>query len=861
MKIFTAALNKFGKFLLGIVFLLSISNTIKAQTTKTERVIFQGFWWDYWNSNYRYGWSNYLCELAPRLRALGFDAIWIPPSIKNTSGGFDGYIPFDMYDLGDKYQKGGDSLRNNTRSGTKDELLRMIAVMHANGIEVVEDLVLNHNGDAGTNTGGTGGLDPESPYSIATDNGYKNFRFVSYATPLLDESQNDYWTRGGRWSKNYENFHPNAANNCTTGNICSDFWGPDIDYETPGAFGQSSNIPTTGNATIGSVTRPYFNPPQSSNYMLNGGRNWVMWFKKQTNVDGYRMDAVKHYSTAAQIDYIYNSKYNLPAWAQGGQKMLCYGEWVGSGSQEDSYVTSIVQGSEQLTGTVDFSLRGYGASGGIYSMVLGLGGYNMQGLPGDQQSIRYYDYASTSTRVYRTVPFVNNHDTYRPYLDSVGNFLKPLGDASGWNTSNELGGNGQHIDPREPRLAAAYATAFAVDGNPCVFFEDIFDIGTTGKRYSHIPTNQTDLPVRGDLQNIIQAHQTLAFKDGAYDVPTAATGAAAPAYIVGNSGDHLVLERVGKAIIGITDFYNVASNNSQDEQVWVTVGDLSWANKPLIDYSGAHGITTTTVQADGRVLIKTAPVGHNIAGAHGHGYSIWAPIPNGVTFTTVSDIYNYIAGYTPPRATQTTQEWEMADDLGDSHCSSLGQGGALPTNATNERIAGRIFVAAGSSVTPTLTPTVDGANLTLTLYDMYGMKLSTISGIATAAAPLTGNYTALVDGWVIVKVRNSNATTAGQRCYVDVAYTAPTVVSTNGPLSVLPKNISIWTGNAGTSDVFNCGNWEGGYIPGPASTVIVYGHATPFPILTADLSVDKVNMFPGGSFTVNPGIKLTILSN
>ena len=52
----------------------------------------------------------------------------------------------DVYkrqDLGDKYQKGGGSNRLKTGMGTKDEFLRMVAVMHANGIEVIQDVVLN----------------------------------------------------------------------------------------------------------------------------------------------------------------------------------------------------------------------------------------------------------------------------------------------------------------------------------------------------------------------------------------------------------------------------------------------------------------------------------------------------------------------------------------------------------------------------------------------------------------------------------------------------------------------------------------------------------------------------------------------
>lgn len=865
--------KKILTYCLGVAILLLTFQTSGNSQQKVKKVLLQSFWWDYWNNNFPYGWANYLTELAPRLKAAGIDAIWIPPSMKNSTPGSVGYSPFDIYDLGDKYQKGGtvrDSippnypyLQTRTRSGTKDELLRMIAVMHANGIEVIEDMVLNHNSDAGSNNG-SGGVDTDPVYSMTKDNGYHNFRYVSYKTPVLDESQNDYWTRSGRYYKNYENFHPNPANNCSTGDICTNFWGPDIDYETPGAFGQSSNIPLSGSATIGTIVRPYYNPAQTTNYMTNSGRDNMVWFKKQTGIDGWRFDAVKHYSIAAQKDFITSAKHNFPNWAAYDSTALSFGEWVSSAFDLDNYVNNVSGGGpisgEKHTGTIDFSLRGYGPSGGLYSMVLSLGSFDMQQLPGSQQSERFYDYGGVK-RVHRSVTFVNSHDTYRPYLDPLGNYMKPLGDASGWNTGNELGGNGQHIDPREPRLFAAYATIFAMDGNPMYFFEDLFDIGTTGKRYTHLPTSTTDLPVRNELLNIGQCHQKLSFKDGDYGVPTAATGAAAPFYNKGTSGDHLVIERKGIAMIGITDNYNPASDNSQDQEVYVSVGDPTWYNRDLIDYSGAHGLNVTHVFGDGRVLIKTAPVGHNIVGAYGHGYSVWAPIPNGVTFNSVSDIYAYLATYTPSRNTQTIQEWEMADDLGDSHCSSLGQGGKLPDNITNERIAGKIFVNNGKPVNCKVSPEVDGRNITLSLYDTKGNVLATASGISTAASPLLLNYSPVADGWLIAKVRNTSEGYSGQKCWVNIAYTAPTVVNTRDAVGTLPTNVSIWTGNKNSTDVSDCGNWEEGHIPGPASTVIVYSYAKPYPVLNFNLTINKLTLQPGAALTVTAPYILNILSH
>ncbi len=93
-------------------------------------------------------------------------------------------------------------------------------------------------------------------------------------------------------------------------------------------------------------------------------------------------------------------------------------------------------GTEEHTGTFDFALRGYSTSGSLYSMVLGTGSYNMQILPGEQQDKRFYNYAGQ--RVHRTCPFVNNHDTFRPFLLANGNYSQPLGTVSGWNTSQDI---------------------------------------------------------------------------------------------------------------------------------------------------------------------------------------------------------------------------------------------------------------------------------------------------------------------------------------------------------------------------------------------------------------------------------------
>jgi hypothetical protein len=75
-------------------------NATSIAQQRVKKVIFQGFWWDNWNNNFRFKWADYLTELAPRLKALGVDAIWIPPNLKNDGPGSVGYSPFDHYDFG-----------------------------------------------------------------------------------------------------------------------------------------------------------------------------------------------------------------------------------------------------------------------------------------------------------------------------------------------------------------------------------------------------------------------------------------------------------------------------------------------------------------------------------------------------------------------------------------------------------------------------------------------------------------------------------------------------------------------------------------------------------------------------------------
>ncbi len=801
---------------------------------KVKKVVLQAFWWDYWNANFPASWANYITEMAPRLKSMGIDAVWIPPSYKNGGVNSVGYSPFDHYDLGDKYQKPDDywttaGRATTTRVGTKDELLRMIAVLHANGIEVIQDIVLNHVDNAGSGTG-NGGQDTETTYSMVTNSGYKNFRYVSYATPVTDESATDYWNRSGRWSKNYQNFHPHSNHNSVSDAMTEPYWGPDICYGADCVVGNSgpyfinSSCSVVGGYGVSSNVIGY-NPAQTGNYMRNQSRDWIMWFKKQTGVDGFRWDAVKHFDVHTQQDLSHNLKYLLPDFAKGGDEMLNVGEYVGGKAELDRYTDHIFQangGNNFSMGTFDFGLRAYDGDGAIKSMTDAGGFYDMWKLAGAQQNWRYTDQGGK--RIHRTMPFVNNHDTYRPTLDANGNI-------TGWNTGSELS---PHIEPGNIRLPLAYAVIMSVDGNPQLFFEDLFNVYNTGKRFSHLPNSNVDLPVNNAINNIIWAHQVLGFKEGDFKVRSADASTFWPS---GNSAnDLLIVERSGKALIGMND----RGDASGWQQAWVD-SDFP-PGTVLKDYSGANGTATYTVPGDRRVLVNTPPV---VPASNWYGYSIWAPVGfDGAT-------------YTPTRATQTTQEWEMANDLGDSHCESLGYGGALPANSTNQRVAGKIFAAAGNAITYKIFPEIDGVNITGMLSDLDGNIVATASGTATAGSPLTITYTPTSDKWIVVKVRHTNNIQAAQKVWCNVAYTAPQVVDTRAAANSSTLKVSIWTGNAGTTNVTDCRNWEEGKLPDSLTHVIIPAYSSVMPVINAPLACKNLVLENGTSLTVNNVLSVT----
>ena len=603
------------------------------------KVVFQAFWWDLENQNYPQNWYTYLAKLAPRLRELGFDGMWIPSPAKGASGGFSmGYDPFDHYDLGDKDQRGTLA----TKFGTKDELLRLIAVAHANGLDVYPDIVLNH-------------MDGGQEDSQASGNTFKRFQYEGFAGPET-----------GRWPKSHNDFHPNSGHDCTEGAICGQiFGGPDVCYLDPEHGGGGGG-----------------------QYMRDQARAWMVWLTKQLGADGYRIDAVKHFPAYVVEDVLFNAK-------GGSVEFFCAGEYVvGKGEKEP--IDQWAAATQNRCGTFDFSLRA-----ALLDMVNAGGFFDMGSLPNFQQAARL-----------KTVPFINSHDTWRgPFHDS--------------NEGDELFPT---LNPDDPRADVAYAAAFAVDGSPMVFYEDlIVNFGEDRGRQ-----DPNDLRLRDYLVNLIWAHQKLDFKDGAYRVPFQ------------GSPDLLVLERAGKALIALND-NGIAAQSA-------TVPTSFGPNVRLHDYSGSNPDDVTT-DGQGRVKISVPKM----------SYAIFAPA-------------GFSGGFEPPKR-RTTQEFQLDDDLGDGRASALGYGGRI--RPAQFRTAGAIWAAAGTPVkVEVFTDEAHEVEVRVLNPGEAGDKSTTsgqndASGPASNTTPLILEFTAEREGYHQLSARLADADAAPTRAYVKVEYEAP----------------------------------------------------------------------------------------
>lgn len=342
---------------------------------------------------------------AGHLSNLGVNYVWLPPSYKGSSGVNDvGYGVYDLYDLGEFYQK--DSIP--TKYGTKDEYLEAIKILKENNIKVIADIVLNHK---------LGADETEEVLAVQDDPNNRNVS-ISSAKPIKAWTKYTFPGRGNTYSDfkwDWTHFHGVDWDEISCVSSIYKFygkkWDKDVDDEK-GNFDylMGADIDLNNIDVIQELT------------------NWGLWYYDFTNVDGFRLDAVKH----IRVDF-------FPKWLKeirekSEKKLFAVGEYW---SMNLDKIKKYIEKTEYTMSLFDVPLH--------YNF------YKASRSNGDFDMTRIFEGSLVSQIPDKAVTFVDNHDTEPGQaLESwILDWFKPL----------------------------AYSLILLRDkGMPCVFFGDYYGI-------------------------------------------------------------------------------------------------------------------------------------------------------------------------------------------------------------------------------------------------------------------------------------------------------------------------------------------------------------------------------------------------
>jgi alpha-amylase len=244
-------------------------------------------------------------EDAPKLKSLGITAIWLPPAFKAAGGGYStGYDIYDLYDLGEFDQKGTIA----TKYGTKQEYIEALEVIHANGMQVMVDIVLNHK---------AGGDELEKINVIKVDSEDRN---ATLSEPFEIEAYTKF-TFPGR-QKKYSAFEWDYR--CFTGVDYAYNLNEDSIYRIINNNGdgwQDMINDEKGNYDYLMYNDVDFRNPA----VLEELDTWGKWYYDQAHFDGVRLDAVKHIPASFYNSWLENLRRST------GKEIFAVGEYWAPG--------------------------------------------------------------------------------------------------------------------------------------------------------------------------------------------------------------------------------------------------------------------------------------------------------------------------------------------------------------------------------------------------------------------------------------------------------------------------------------------------------------------------------------------------
>lgn len=378
----------------------------KQTEAKDNQTMMQYFEWylsssgDFWNK---------VSDEASDIAGKGFTSVWLPPACKATNTGDVGYGIYDLYDLGEFMQKG--SVR--TKYGTKSQYLNAIDSLHKNGVKVYADVVLNHKASADAR-------ETVNAVSVAGSNRNNENGEVKQISSW------SVFNFTGRNNK-YSDFKWNAS--CFDGVDYDALTGKNAIYKFEGKEWDKNVDSENGNYDY----LMYCDVDFDNEAVVNELKNWGKWYTEEANLDGFRLDAVKH------IDTDFYKNWLTDVRKETGKDLFSVGEyWSGDVNK----LTKYIENTEGTTSLFDVALHYnlYKASTSKYV------NYDMR---------KIFDNTLVKADSEHAVTFVDNHDSEpgQSLASYVSPWFKPI----------------------------AYTLILArKDGYPCVFYGDYYGINKSG---------------------------------------------------------------------------------------------------------------------------------------------------------------------------------------------------------------------------------------------------------------------------------------------------------------------------------------------------------------------------------------------
>lgn len=342
-------------------------------------VVMQFFEWNLLNSGNL--WKRIKSE-ASHLHESGISAVWIPPAYKAISQQDEGYAAYDLYDLGEFFQK--KTIR--TKYGTKQELKSMIDELHRFGINVYLDAVMNHKA----------GADSGEKFTVREVNPQQRHTYISEPFEIEGMTSFSFPGRGNKHSGFKWNWRH--------------FSGVDYDRKTGkrGIYQVIENDKTwnegvdeeNGNYDFLMFADLDFDHPEVVEEM----KQWGVWVSNELDLDGMRLDAIKH------IPYSFIKDFLETIRKERGDRFYAVGEYW---KQDITTLNKYLQ-------NVNFSID-------LFDVPLHFNFYDASRMKSDYNLSQLFDNTLLRSHPEQSVTFVDNHDSQKgSSLESeVEDWFKP----------------------------------------------------------------------------------------------------------------------------------------------------------------------------------------------------------------------------------------------------------------------------------------------------------------------------------------------------------------------------------------------------------------------------------------------------